>query len=242
MPVSTSSAALFHPQSQQRALLACVAASVALHAAVLLGVPQWRSRAPGVEPQKVLTATLGSSSIPLQPAEKRAPVAKPARSKPDPRLALARPAPTPPAADPGPSAAGAVQSASAAPELPPAAPVQAPAAVAAEGSPQSSPEPMDGRMLQEYRLGLMASARQFKRYPSQAMERGWEGRVEVRITVRPTGAIESASIKTRSGYQILDDQALEMVRRAQSRTPIPPSLRGREFSVDIPVIFELQSG
>jgi periplasmic protein TonB len=96
--------------------------------------------------------------------------------------------------------------------------------------------------LQQYRMGLMAFARQFKRYPVQAMERGWEGRVEIRITVRPTGAIESARVKTPSGYRILDDQALDMVKRALARTPVPPALLGREFSVDIPVIFELQSG
>lgn len=72
------------------------------------------------------------------------------------------------------------------------------------------------------------------------MERGWEGRVEIRVTVRPTGAIESARVKTPSGYQILDDQALDMVKRALSRSPVPAALVGREFSIDIPVIFELQ--
>ncbi len=59
--------------------------------------------------------------------------------------------------------------------------------------------------------------------------------------MRPTGAIETA-LKTASGYRVLDDQALDMVKRALARTPVPPSLRGQEFYVDIPVTFELQSG
>jgi protein TonB len=118
----------------------------------------------------------------------------------------------------------------------------APASTPGEPATQPTPEAVDGRTLQEYRLDLMASAKKFKRYPVQAMEKGWEGRVEIRVVVRPSGMILSASIKTPSGYRILDDQALDMVRRAQTRTPIPPALRGREFTIDIPVIFELQAG
>lgn len=80
------------------------------------------------------------------------------------------------------------------------------------------------------------------RYPAQARERGWEGRVEVRLVIGTSGTIKSAVIKSSSRYQILDDQALDMVRKSQRRLEIPPALRGREFSVDIPVTFELLTG
>jgi protein TonB len=148
---------------------------------------------------------------------------------------------------PGPAPSAPPQTASVDPAPPPVvapAPAEsrAPASTSAEPAAKPSPEAVDGRTLREYRLDLMAFAKKFKRYPAQAMEKGWEGRVEIRVVVRPSGTIFSASIKTPSGYRILDDQALDMVRRAQTRTPIPPALRGREFTIDIPVIFELQAG
>jgi periplasmic protein TonB len=235
MAVSTSSADLFQPESQHRALLACVAASIALHAGALVAFPELRGRA--APAPIILTATLS----PVAPREaapdaREEPRPKPPRAAPPvPRPAVARPAPAPAEApDPAPEAGK--------PEAPVVPPVAeaAPVARALSEAPTPPAQAWDPATLQQYRTGLIAFARQFKRYPAQAMERGWEGRVEIRITVRPTGTIDSARVKTPSGYQILDDQALDMVKRALARTPLPPALLGREFSVDIPVIFELQ--
>ncbi len=91
-------------------------------------------------------------------------------------------------------------------------------------------------------LKLADAAKRYRRYPVQAMERGWQGRVEIRVVIGTNGTIEDALIKTSSNYQILDDQALDMVKRGKPLTPIPAALHGREFTMDIPVIFELQTG
>jgi protein TonB len=100
----------------------------------------------------------------------------------------------------------------------------------------------DPSLLEKYRLALIDAARRYKRYPIFALERGWQGRVEVRLVVGSNGDIRSALVKRSSSYQILDDQALDMVKRGTGREPIPSALRGREFTLDIPVIFELQAG
>lgn len=235
MSVSTSSASLFQPRSQQRALLACIGASIALHAGVLIAFPQLRSR-PANAPI-VLTATLMPARE-ATPAPERQARVEPPRPRPKPHP-LVRPEPKPEIARSAPVPEP-VPEASSTPETPAPqiASVAPPAPANAEpGAPVVA---WDGATLQQYRTGLIAFAKQYKRYPVQAMERGWEGRVEVRITVLPTGAIDSARVKTPSGYRILDDQALDMVRRALARSPVPPALVGREFSIDIPVIFELQ--
>jgi outer membrane biosynthesis protein TonB len=39
---------------------------------------------------------------------------------------------------------------------------------------------------------------------------------------------------------VLDQQALDMIRRAKSLTPVPSALRGREVTLDVPVIFSLR--
>ena len=65
---------------------------------------------------------------------------------------------------------------------------------------------------------------------------------ERRLIIGPNGAIQSSLVKASSGYEILDSQAMDMVKKAKPLTPIPAALRGREFMVDIPVIFDLQAG
>ena len=96
--------------------------------------------------------------------------------------------------------------------------------------------------LDKYRLALIGVARRYKRYPSQAMEKGWQGRVEVRLIIGANGFTQSLSIRKSSGYEILDKQALDIVIKAKPLTPIPASLRGRQFTIDIPIIFDLQTG
>lgn len=51
------------------------------------------------------------------------------------------------------------------------------------------------------------------RYPRLARARGWEGVVEVRLSVSATGAVVDARIETSCGYPLLDDAALEAVRK-----------------------------
>jgi protein TonB len=103
-------------------------------------------------------------------------------------------------------------------------------------------EGFDAGLLDAYRLALIDAAKRYRRYPVQAIERGWQGRVEIRMAIGADGMIKGTHVKTSSNYQILDQQALDMVKRSKPLIEIPSALRGREFSVDIPVIFELQTG
>jgi len=142
-----------------------------------------------------------------------------------------------------------------APREPTPVPAQAAQATAPASLASVSPQPVpdsptelrtetfDANLFDAYRLALIDAAKRYKRYPVQAMERGWEGRVEVRVVVGANGMIKSALVKSSSRYQILDDQALDMVRKAfNALAQVQPAPRGREFTVDVPVIFELQTG
>ena len=117
---------------------------------------------------------------------------------------------------------------------------QAPAGVTTEGTARFGSE-ADAGTLEQYRLALIVATRRYKRYPAIAMEKGWQGRVEVRMVIGANGMLASASIKTSSGHQILDDQALDMLKKGKTTVPIPGSLRGREFNIDVPVIFNLDN-
>ena len=61
------------------------------------------------------------------------------------------------------------------------------------------------------------------------------------MVIGANGMTSNASIKTSSGHEILDNQALDMIKKGKTTVQIPASLRGREFTIDVPVIFNLEN-
>jgi protein TonB len=258
MPVFPQ-AALFERRPQHRALAACLGASLLLHAMLLVLLPQSRIRAERANATLTITARFAAPAAqPETPVTEQRPAPNPpspiARPRREARIETPRqPMMQPPeqSASPLPPPATAEPSANLPPSeavSPPASP--SPPAVAtprasdaqAPSPPSQAAETADSGTLEKYRLDLIMAARRYKRYPSQAMERGWQGKVEIRLLIGANGMIRTASVRTSSGYQLLDDQAMDMIRKAKPLAQIPPVLRGREFSVDIPVIFDLQNG
>ncbi|MDA8108316.1 MAG: energy transducer TonB, partial [Betaproteobacteria bacterium] len=121
---------------------------------------------------------------------------------------------------------------------------QAVAAMARGGSGAALPAPAPSldraAALAQYRLALIAEAQRYREYPRLALDNDWRGKVDVRMAVAANGALASLSVDRGSGHEVLDRQALEMIRKAKPRAPIPAALRGRDFMLDIPVIFELR--
>lgn len=264
MSVSTSTAELFDAGAQHRALAICLVVSMALHALALLLFPGFRANSARADNSiKIFVARLAPRVALPEPALPRQteavrppPQPEPPKQPPQPRPALTRPTPETPKAAPQPAAAPAptpsapVETASApspVPQAPSAAPrspePQAPATKGdAAGRAATRPSAEEAGSMEQYRLALIGAAKKYKRYPAQAMEKGWQGRVEIRLVIGSNGMTQSVVVKTSSGFQILDSQALDMVKKAKPLAPIPASLRGREFTVDIPVIFDLQTG
>ena len=113
---------------------------------------------------------------------------------------------------------------------------------AARGAAQSVPvagNALDPGSLAQYRLAIISAARRYKRYPRAALDNNWQGRVEIRMVVGASGVISALSVRNTARHEVLDQQALEMIEKAKAMAQIPASLQGREFIVDIPVIFSL---
>lgn len=134
-------------------------------------------------------------------------------------------------------AAAPVSTAGAAPRS--EAPATAMAATALSPSAPPASNGVDADGLRSYRLALAREARRHKRYPSQAIDAGWGGTAEVRVSVPAVGAVQVAELTKSSGHPLLDEAALEMLRQAAPATPVPAALRGRAFAVNLPVVFEL---
>jgi len=190
------------------------------------------------------------------PSPNAAPMPRPPKAAPIPRPKTSKPAPLPRLS---PSIAAPVETARAAPtdpavdaptavvpEAPPAAASQAgsgrpvPSGLIAR-TPASSASEVDSGTLDVYRRALIVATRRYKRYPAIAMEKGWQGKVEVHMVIGANGMLARASIKTSSGHEVLDNQAVRMLKKGKTTVQIPPGLRGREFSVDVPVIFSLDN-
>jgi protein TonB len=94
----------------------------------------------------------------------------------------------------------------------------------------------------QYRLALIGAAKRDKTYPARAVDRGWEGRVEIRLVIGSDGELARALVQRSSGHDVLDRQTLEMFRAAHAVTPVPSALRNREFAVEVAVRYELKDG
>ena len=101
----------------------------------------------------------------------------------------------------------------------------------------ASGEALDG--LRGYRLSVASEARRFKRYPPQAMAAGWAGTAEVRLEVGSDGRPRAATVGRSSGHESLDRAAQTMIDAGALRAPLPEGLRGRNFAVVLPVVFNL---
>jgi len=118
-----------------------------------------------------------------------------------------------------------------APPAPPAPEVVSP--------PERSPAEIDNA-LGNYGDLLGRAIAKHKQYPRIAQTRGWEGEVLLDLKLDGNGKVLSASISKGSGYDALDKQALEMVRKASPFPPPPEALRNRTFNITVPVSFKLE--
>ena len=80
----------------------------------------------------------------------------------------------------------------------------------------------------------------FKQYPKIAQMRGWQGEIVLEVQLNGEGSLISSKIKKGSGFEVLDNEGLEMIKRA-SPFPIPPEiLKGKSFSILVPIRFKLE--
>lgn len=98
---------------------------------------------------------------------------------------------------------------------------------------------LDAEGLRGFRLALAREARRYKHYPAEAIETGWQGTVEVEVTIRAGGVAKAARLARTSGHALLDSVAVDMITRALATTTVPTVLRDQDLLMTLPVMFEL---
>ena len=122
----------------------------------------------------------------------------------------------------------------------------------AKASPQATTKPgqpttevPESLTRDQYRIELMAEALRQGRerhppqgYPQLARDHRWEGDVHVGVVVSASGGA-TLTLKGGSGYQALDEQALDLLRQAALAIAVPHTLRGKDFAVDVRASYRL---
>lgn len=107
--------------------------------------------------------------------------------------------------------------------------------------PQPSQADIDSA-LSAYGSMLSRAIAKHKFYPKIAERRGWEGTALLDLKIDSQGNVLSATVRDSSGYDVLDNRALEMVKKASPFPAPPKELQGRTFNITVPVAFKLASG
>jgi protein TonB len=225
-------------------LAAALAVSLVCHAAVLALARGWESDPRPATPLVVTMLERGGEdadagarggSAVADAAFEPAPVAMPAAvAAPRPKRAVVPPAARAPHASVAerPSADTAVPSAAEDAAGPASAGVTASAGTGGTGTAAAGTGPGAGRGsgAGTGADGLRALCERCPapEYPSRARRQGWQGTVDVALTIGGDGAVADARVERSSGYPALDDVALDVAR--QSRFAVPAGgdgLRGQ---------------
>ncbi len=87
---------------------------------------------------------------------------------------------------------------------------------------------------------LVRHLERYKRYPSDAQDRGEEGVVLLGFTVDRTGHVLAHHIVRSSGHPELDDEVMSMIERAQPLPPFPQTMTEAKLELTVPIRFSLK--
>lgn len=93
----------------------------------------------------------------------------------------------------------------------------------------------------DYATVLLAWLEQYKEYPRRAQARRQEGVVRLFIAVGRDGTVLEARIERSAGHPLLDQAALDMLKRAAPLPPPPDTIPGDRIEIIVPVHFFLKT-
>ena len=197
-----------------------IAISMAIHIILMIGLPEFKK--PLLIPQE-MSVTISSSPIqqPIEKIETPQPVKKvePIQKKITPIIdknatSVAQPTPK---------------------EVAPSPPAETISKI-----PNIVPQEQVTQHIESYSSLLANAIAKYKQYPKIAQMRGWQGTVIADLEIDTKGAVISIKIKKSSTYEVLDNEALEMIKKASPFPAPPESLRGKNFNVLVPISFKLE--
>lgn len=127
----------------------------------------------------------------------------------------------------------------AAPQTSAPPPVDAPVAKAA-AAPQQGSTQADSRKVLSWQRSVVLHLNRHKRYPAAARSRGVEGEALVRFIMDRSGEVASIEVIRSSGSGVLDEESLELLKRAAPLPRPPPAVVGESLEFRVPIRFRLR--
>jgi protein TonB len=93
--------------------------------------------------------------------------------------------------------------------------------------------------MERYALDFSRAIGKSQNYPRRALQMGWQGKVELEVRVNTEGKVREVHVAKSSGYPMLDEEAVAMVKRTGQLPAVPAEFRGRDFTVLVPVVFRI---
>jgi protein TonB len=154
---------------------------------------------------------------------------------PDPEIAVAALPPKPEPETPKPQESQAPVPVTTAPQVP-ATEVAPVAAAPVQGQAHIS----NSNAIPTWRNRIVILLERHKRYPTAAQGRHEQGTAQLAFSIDRHGRLTSSKILRSSGSTVLDNETLELVRRAQPFPPPPPELPGGEINLSVPIKFNIR--
>lgn len=123
--------------------------------------------------------------------------------------------------------------------LPATAAAMVPTATHAADAPSVHNVADAGAMRASWAADVLHRLEQFKRYPPEAAEARQQGIVQLHFQISRGGDVLSVRIARGSGYDLLDAEAMALVRRARPLPKPPEQFPGDVFDLTVPVRFSL---
>ncbi len=79
-------------------------------------------------------------------------------------------------------------------------------------------------------------------YPRLARKRGWQGEALLNLRIEADGTISHILLMNSSGYSLLDNTAINTVKKIRNVKKISQWLNGRAIEMELPVIYRLTNG
>jgi len=121
-----------------------------------------------------------------------------------------------------------------------ASPAAAPPAAAAQPAPAAPSPAAAAAATASWQGQILAHLNRFKRYPAEAQMRRHQGVAYLRFTLNRAGKVLRFTLQRGSGHELLDQEALALIERAQPLPPPPPELARETFELVVPLQFHLR--
>ncbi len=79
-----------------------------------------------------------------------------------------------------------------------------------------------------------------RRYPCRAERRGVKGSVYLEFVILSDGIVSKVRLLRSSGFKILDNEAISIIKRAEPFPPIPEKMNITQVQMEITIVFDIK--